>query len=164
MDFEDERIALACAFRWTARLDIYESVANHFSLAVDEAATKFLMNPRGRHFSASVSGAGPLKVSSSALHRVVIFNPEGNPNQVSALQPVNLGTADAAVRVTGIDDAAVLEAREEGIGGAFGDGIGKWRLRMESDEANRVLSLLRSPTGHLANLSMATSTPVAPRK
>ena len=51
MDFEQERIALACAFRWTARFDMHESVANHFSLAVDEAGTKFLMNPRGRHFS-----------------------------------------------------------------------------------------------------------------
>lgn len=51
MDFKDERIALACAFRWTARFDMHESVANHFSLAVDEAGTKFLMNPRGRHFS-----------------------------------------------------------------------------------------------------------------
>ena len=50
-DFADERIALACAFRWTARLEMHESVANHFSLAVDEAGTKFLMNPRGRHFS-----------------------------------------------------------------------------------------------------------------
>ena len=26
---------LAAAFRWTARLDLHESVANHFSLAVD---------------------------------------------------------------------------------------------------------------------------------
>ena len=51
MDFADERIALACAFRWTARLDMHESVANHFSLAVNDAGTKFLMNPRGRHFS-----------------------------------------------------------------------------------------------------------------
>ena len=51
MDFEDERIALACAFRWAARFDMHESVANHFSIAVDEAGTKFLMNPRGRHFS-----------------------------------------------------------------------------------------------------------------
>ena len=51
MDFEDERIALACAFRWTARFDMHESVANHFSLAVDDAGRRFLMNPRGRHFS-----------------------------------------------------------------------------------------------------------------
>ena len=51
MDFEDERIALACALRWAARLDMHESVANHFSLAVNEDGTKFLMNPKGRHFS-----------------------------------------------------------------------------------------------------------------
>ncbi len=51
MDFVDERIALACAFRWAARFDLHEAVANHFSLAVDEAGTRFLMNPRGRHFA-----------------------------------------------------------------------------------------------------------------
>ena len=51
MDFEDERIALACALRWAARLDMHESVANHFSVAVNETGTKFLMNPKGRHFS-----------------------------------------------------------------------------------------------------------------
>ena len=51
MDFEEERIALVCAFRWAARFDMHEAVANHFSLAVDETGTKFLMNPRGRHFS-----------------------------------------------------------------------------------------------------------------
>ena len=51
MDFAKERIALACAFRWAARLDLHEGVANHFSLAVDQEGAKFLMNPRGRHFS-----------------------------------------------------------------------------------------------------------------
>ena len=51
MDFAAERIALACAFRWAARLDLHEAVANHFSVAVDDAGTRFLMNPRGRHFS-----------------------------------------------------------------------------------------------------------------
>ena len=51
MDFAAERIALACAFRWAARLDLHEAVANHFSLAVDDAGTRFLMNPRGRHFA-----------------------------------------------------------------------------------------------------------------
>ena len=51
MDFAEERIALACAFRWAARYDLHESVANHFSLAVDDQGSRFLMNPRGRHFS-----------------------------------------------------------------------------------------------------------------
>ena len=51
IDYAEERIALACAFRWAARYDLHESVANHFSLAVNDAGTRFLMNPRGRHFS-----------------------------------------------------------------------------------------------------------------
>ena len=51
MEFAGERIALACAFRWAARYDLHEAVANHFSLAVGEAGTRFLINPRGRHFA-----------------------------------------------------------------------------------------------------------------
>ena len=51
IDHAEQRIALACAFRWAARCDLHESVANHFSLAVNDSGTRFLMNPRGRHFS-----------------------------------------------------------------------------------------------------------------
>jgi len=47
----EERVDLAAAFRWTARLGMHEAVANHFSLAVTDDRTKFLMNPNGRHFS-----------------------------------------------------------------------------------------------------------------
>ena len=47
----EERVDLACAFRWTARWDMHEQVANHFSLAVSEDGSRFLMNPPGRHFS-----------------------------------------------------------------------------------------------------------------
>ncbi len=47
----EERVDLAAAFRWTARLDLHESVANHFSLAVNEDGTRFLMNPNLVHFS-----------------------------------------------------------------------------------------------------------------
>lgn len=46
-----ERVDLAAAFRWTARLNMHEGVANHFSLAVDDAGTQFLMNPNQVHFS-----------------------------------------------------------------------------------------------------------------
>jgi ribulose-5-phosphate 4-epimerase/fuculose-1-phosphate aldolase len=42
---------LAAAFRWTERLGMHESVANHFSLAVNPEGTRFLINPNGRHFS-----------------------------------------------------------------------------------------------------------------
>lgn len=46
-----ERVDMAAAFRWTARLNMHESVANHFSLAVNPEGTRFLINPNGRHFS-----------------------------------------------------------------------------------------------------------------
>lgn len=46
-----ERLDLAAAFRWTARLNMHEAVANHFSLAVNPEGTKFLINPNQRHFS-----------------------------------------------------------------------------------------------------------------
>jgi len=46
-----ERIDMAAAFRWTARLNMHEGVANHFSLAVNADGTQFLMNPNQRHFA-----------------------------------------------------------------------------------------------------------------
>jgi len=46
-----ERVDLAAAFRWTARLNMHEAVANHFSLSVNEDGTQFLMNPNQVHFS-----------------------------------------------------------------------------------------------------------------
>jgi ribulose-5-phosphate 4-epimerase/fuculose-1-phosphate aldolase len=51
LPFYEERVDLACAFRWTARLNMHEAVANHFSLAVNDAGTQFLMNPNQMHFS-----------------------------------------------------------------------------------------------------------------
>ena len=52
--------------------------------------------------------------------------------------------------------AQQLESGGEGFEGALGDGAGKWRLEVTSDQPVRVLSLLSSPTGHLTNLSTAT--------
>ena len=46
-----ERVELAAAFRWTERLNMHEAVANHFSLAVNEGGTQFLMNPNQMHFA-----------------------------------------------------------------------------------------------------------------
>ena len=51
LPFGDERADLAAAFRWTARLDMNEAVANHFSLAVDATGTHILINPNQMHFS-----------------------------------------------------------------------------------------------------------------
>ena len=47
----EHRVNLAAVFRMTARLDMHESVANHFSYAVSEDGSQFLVNPLGRHFS-----------------------------------------------------------------------------------------------------------------
>jgi len=46
-----ERVDLACAFRWAARLNMHEAVANHFSLAVSDDGPEFLVNPCNMHFS-----------------------------------------------------------------------------------------------------------------
>ena len=48
---KQDRIDLAAAFRWAARWDMHESIANHFSLAVSEGGKQFLLNPVGSHFS-----------------------------------------------------------------------------------------------------------------
>jgi len=46
-----ERVDMAAAFRWTVKLNLHEAVSNHFSLAVNDAGTRFLINPNGRHFA-----------------------------------------------------------------------------------------------------------------
>lgn len=51
MDFWQQRVDLAAAFRWTVRLNMHEAVANHFSLAINDSGTKFLMNPNQMHFA-----------------------------------------------------------------------------------------------------------------
>ena len=106
--------------------------------------------------------------------RVFFLNPGSNRNQRSLLRLVNDGGGAAAVVVTGVDDAGVaggevrltipageartltamaLEAGGEGLEGGLGDGAGKWRLTVASDNPVTVMSLLESATGHLANLS-----------
>lgn len=48
---EELRLDLAAAFRLAVDFGWHEGVGNHFSAAVSEDGTKFLMNPRWRHFS-----------------------------------------------------------------------------------------------------------------
>lgn len=45
------RIDLSAAFRWAVRLNYHEGVANHFSVAINNSGTRFLINPNQRHFS-----------------------------------------------------------------------------------------------------------------
>lgn len=109
-------------------------------------------------------------------HSVVFFNPGGNRNQVSRLRLINPSAGSAEVEVTARDDTGAaapggavrltlapgaartlsaqdLEAGGSGFEGSFGDGTGKWRLSVTSSVAIDVMSLLASPTGHIANLS-----------
>ena len=110
-----------------------------------------------------------------AGHRVVIFNPGSNENQVSRLRLINPGEETSEVTIEGIDDdgeasgdavelsvpagaARTLSAKElesggQGFTGALGTGSGKWQLVVNSEQAIEVMSLLSSPTGHLTNLS-----------
>ena len=114
----------------------------------------------------------------AAGHRVAFFNPGGNASQVSRLRLINPGAEAVEVTIEGIDGngdspgtavrlslparasrtltARQLESGEgEGLSGALGDGAGKWRLLVRSEQPLRVMSLLSSPTGHLTNLSTA---------
>ena len=115
--------------------------------------------------------------SAGTRHRVAVFNPGSNRNQESLLRLVNPGDQSAEVKITGIDDKGAagtsavslsipvggtrtvgawdLESGAEGLDGALGDGAGKWQLMIESDRPVAAMSLLRSPTGHLTNLSTA---------
>ena len=111
-------------------------------------------------------------------HEVAIFNPGSNADQESLLRLVNPGEAEATVTISAVDDKGVspgegatatipagasrtyaaseLESGSAaGLEGAIGDGTGKWRLELESEEEIVAMSLLSSPTGHLTNLSTA---------
>ena len=48
---QQQRVDLALAFRWTARLNMHEAVANHFSVAVSDDGKQFLINPNQVHFA-----------------------------------------------------------------------------------------------------------------
>lgn len=50
-DEKQIRIDLAASLRITAKLNMHEAVANHFSAAVSPDGSKFLINPKWQHFS-----------------------------------------------------------------------------------------------------------------
>ena len=109
------------------------------------------------------------------IRRLAIFNPGGNKNQVSRLRLINPTDSTADITIRGTDDkgmpaggevslsldaetareitAGQLEEGGTGLAGMLGDGSGKWRLEVESEQAVVAMSLLESPTDHLTNLS-----------
>ena len=123
-----------------------------------------------------VTGMHDLVPGEDRVYRVAFFNPGSNSDQVSRLRLVNPGAQEAVVSIQGTDDSGrastvaevtipplatrTLAASElesgMGLTGALGDGSAKWRLRVTADRDIRVVSLLESPTGHVANLSTVT--------
>ena len=106
---------------------------------------------------------------------VPFFNPAGAAAQ-SVLRLVNWGDAPGAAMITGVDDAGrspggiarvtipagaavnltaeqLESGRADGLSGSLGDGEGRWRLRVEAPAEVDAMSLLRLPTGQIANLS-----------
>ncbi|MDE0001829.1 MAG: S8 family serine peptidase [Rhodospirillaceae bacterium] len=144
------------------------------SSGLDIEALGYIRTPADG-FLTSIHDAAPL--DEDGRHRIVVFNPGSNLNQLSRLRMINPTERAAAVSITGTDDAGMaagggiqtsipagsartldaqeLESGGAGFDGALGNGTGKWRLLVESDRRIRVLSLMRSPTGHLTNLSTA---------
>ena len=107
-------------------------------------------------------------------YEIPTFNPGSNLNQVSHLLLANSSGEDTSVTLAGVDDRGVtheevslmvparrtvtvsaqdLESGSATTTGYLGDGSGKWRLWVTSNQPLWVMSLLESPSGHLTNLS-----------
>ena len=138
---------------------------------LDVDVLSYIRTPDG--FVTSMHESAPVRDNT---HRVAFFNPGSNVQQVSTLRLVNREDGNTTATITGVDDAgalggpvlvvvparrtveltaAQLEQGGEGVAGQLGDGFGKWRLQVESNGPLTVMSVLESPTGHLANLSTA---------
>ena len=53
--FLEERKDLAAAYRWCERCGFHEGVDNHLSVMISSSPPRFLINPRGRHWSRMTS-------------------------------------------------------------------------------------------------------------
>ena len=104
---------------------------------------------------------------------VPIFNPASNRNQQSVLKLFNHGEDTAHVTIRAMDDRGQrqtasldlapgssqaissneLENGADSLTGSLGDGKGKWRFQIDSTQFIEVVNLMKSPTGHLSNLS-----------
>ena len=133
--------------------------------------------------SGVVSGMQAVVPRTGSGHRIGLFNPASTVGQESRLRLVNRGASSVAVTIEGVDDGGepgsgavrlnlpargsrMLTAEElesgdgEGLTGALGDGIGKWRLSVTAGGAIEVMHLLASTaSGEMTNLSAG---PVAP--
>ena len=80
-------------------------------------------------------------------------------------QPSPLGDVrfDLLAGVATTISAQDLERGDARFSGLLGDEAGKWRLEVWSDQPIQAMSLLRSPTGNITNLSRWASPGIEPR-
>ena len=123
------------------------------------------------HEVAEESAGSPLR------YQLPFFNPASNRANVSLLRLVNLADAAAAVTISASDDlgdpapggsvrltlparaARMLSAQELEAGtardvqGRLGDGVGKWKLSVSANRPLQVMSVMRTASGNLTNLT-----------
>ena len=128
-----------------------------------------------------VTSLHDLAAEAHAESQVPTFNPGSDQRQASGLRLTNPTASEKRASVRAWDDAGssltsslvtpahrmlnLTAAQLESGQGAWedsagftgiGDGAGRWRLRVHAP-GQRVMSLLRSPAGHLANISTGTA-------
>ena len=154
----------------------------HWRLVLDSALDieplAYIRTPDG--FLTSIHEVVAEEAAGSVRYRVPFFNPAHNRNQQSRLRLINPNERAVEVTIAGLDDqgssgpegkvhltlpagtarmlsARQLEQGDFGLAGRLGDGTGRWQLLVSAEHPLRAMSLLRSPTEHLANLSRGNS-------
>ncbi|MDP1699020.1 MAG: beta-propeller fold lactonase family protein [Xanthomonadaceae bacterium] len=150
-------------------------------IAVGKRVSVAVRYTDGRGFAERVSSAkfGPVKPAGTTLgfqKRVFFFNPASNAVQESLLRLINPNPAAVEVEIHAFDDSGApggivtlslspgeaLQLRslyleqgnpDLGLTGAFGDGDGKWQLKVNSSQPITVMSLVRVPGDQLASVS-----------
>ena len=114
---EQQRVDLACALRWAARLNLHEGVCNHFSLAVagesgEVRGDRFLINPYGWHWSEITASS---LVLCDALGRVLEGDNEVEATAFFIHSRIHLKAPQAiCVLHTHMPHATTLTVREGG--------------------------------------------------
>ena len=129
-----------------------------------------------RHADGFLTAMNSVAPTRDGTAYVATFNPGSNSRQASRLRLFNAGDLPAEVRIAGTDDAgrspgdAITLSLDAGLAkghdagalesgtdveGALGDGAGKWRLAVEAPAGVAAMSLMKSASGHLTNLSTA---------
>lgn len=128
--------------------------------------------------SAAFGPIGPADSSLGYEKRVFFANPADNPNQQTFLRLINPNAVAVTVELRAFDDTGagaplgmlslVLPPRasqqlnaddlergnpDKGTSGQFGDGSGKWQIKVASSAAIEIMSLIRTPDGFLTDVS-----------